>query len=120
CLGRNERNLVNKKDIIEAIAYAVVSDQKNGLEIVAARDFAEVLKKQTSNCSELPDSRLFKRLHGTFLEWHQAEMEGLPLEEAKVDVVKEHKKLVECLRQIGRDLGIIYQEPYDPLLSRAS
>ncbi|MDO8591292.1 MAG: hypothetical protein Q7R65_04960 [bacterium] len=133
---------MNKKEIIEAIAYANVDPkailvehsnptpgfltssfgpgQTDGLEILAAREFVEVLERKTVDCPDVPESQLFEQLHEASLKWHQAEIEGLAFQEVEAEVVAEHKKLVERLRQIAQKLGITYQEPEDPLLSELS
>ncbi|MDO8510454.1 MAG: hypothetical protein Q7S15_02410 [bacterium] len=128
---------MTKAEIIESIAYAPVADatlrevtdpltgvtissfgpgEMEGLKVVTARIFAEVLVQEVRDLADDPSPELFKRLHEKILWFNEQQISGATFVDIGEDVRRDHRLMIKRLRAISRELGISYQEPDDPLL----
>lgn len=132
---------MTKDEIIQAVAYAVVpegtqlveksdpvsgltmsrfdGENTGGMAIILARLFADQLTGHVISCDKVSEE-FFASLHTALVVVSKETIDDLYYgiaPEALVPVaIEEHKKRVQCLRNIARQLGISYREPRDPYL----
>ncbi|HAO64751.1 TPA: hypothetical protein DCQ44_02085 [Candidatus Taylorbacteria bacterium] len=127
---------MNRKEIVETLAYGGVPDAKlveqddpisgvsmsshsgdmGGIKVIMARMIATYLLGATSGISETPNAELFVTLHNAMIRFSQDQLNASFLPGVAKDVMQEHQKFVERLREIAKELGIKYSEPVDTLL----
>jgi len=91
-----------------------------GLKIIAAQMFADQLTEDTASLGEEPTSALFEQLHGSVIDFNRFMIAGTMLEAVAEEMISDHRKMIERLRQIAQKLGISYHEPDDPILGSSA
>jgi hypothetical protein len=103
---------------IDALGITIsdVGKDAGGAKILVVEMFVDQLKNDTSDINDTPSPALFERLHIAVLYFNDAMIDNSFIEAIEEEVCSQHRAMIERLRQIAKELNIIYAEPDDPLL----
>lgn len=91
--------------------------QIGGVGEIIARVFCDGLVRSTSEMPEMPNASFFEHLHNESLDYHLTTQGLESSSELKADLVFVHRRIVDYLRTVSREIGISYKEPDDSLLA---
>lgn len=107
-----------ERDIAPGLRQAEIHKGDGSLELVIASSFIQDLRLMAAVISDKSKPQFLRWLHACSITWHLNPTERLigaicPSETRKMN----HKKVVDCLEEIAKELQVRYKAPQDdPLL----
>ncbi len=87
-----------------------------GLRIMLARFLCQSLEDATADLSNTPDAELLRRLHEACIKNTEATVNALIIDAVADELINDHRKMVDQLAEVAKELGFEYERPQDPFL----